>query len=231
MTAITPHGGYRGLASFQMAEIACDFTMEFCKKYIRPGSRTHDQMEQATRSGKQNIAEGSQASAVSPKTELKLVDVARASMEELKLDYEDFLRQHNLVQWNKNDPRVLAIRKLAYAENKSYRTYESYMTNTTNKSNMTDRSYKSYSTNTTNMSYATDGESAANCALCVINQTNYLLDKQLQSLHAYLEKRGMGVESSAQKATRILAEERKREKEKDEWLKQFLSRKKEVYDV
>lgn len=90
---IGPHGGYRELKSYQNAEIVYDGTVVFCDRFVSRHSRTHDQMVQAARSGKQNIAEGSMASGTSKKTELKLVGVARASLEELLLDYQDFLRQ------------------------------------------------------------------------------------------------------------------------------------------
>jgi four helix bundle suffix protein len=100
---IPKHGGYRKLKSFQIAQLVYDVTVRFCEKYIDKRSRTHDQMVQADRSGVQNIAEGSQASATSKKTELKLTQVARASLEELKLDYEDFLRQRGLEQWDKDN--------------------------------------------------------------------------------------------------------------------------------
>lgn len=96
---IPKHGGYRNLKSFQLAQLAYDVTVRFCNRYIDKRSRTHDQMVQAARSGVQNIAEGSQASATSKKTELKLTNVARASLEELRLDYEDFLRQRELLLW------------------------------------------------------------------------------------------------------------------------------------
>jgi len=92
-TLIPIHGGYRQLRSFQSAQLAYDLTVVFCERFIDKRSRTHDQMVQAARSGVQNIAEGSMASATSKKTELKLTGVARASLEELLLDYEDFLRQ------------------------------------------------------------------------------------------------------------------------------------------
>jgi four helix bundle protein len=101
---IPKHGGYRKLKSFQMAQLVYDMTVRFCDRYIDRRSRTHDQMVQAARSGVQNIAEGSQASATSKKTELKLTQVARASLEELKLDYEDFLRQRGLLQWERENP-------------------------------------------------------------------------------------------------------------------------------
>jgi four helix bundle suffix protein len=99
------HGGYRKLKSFQVAQLAYDVTVRFCDRYIEKRSRTRDQMEQAARSGVQNIAEGSQASGTSKKTELKLTNVARASLEELRLDYEDYLRQRGLAQWPREDAR------------------------------------------------------------------------------------------------------------------------------
>lgn len=101
---IPKHGGYRKLKSFQVAQLVYDITVRFCDRYIDKFSRTRDQMVQAARSGVQNIAEGSQASATSKKTELKLTQVARASLEELRLDYEDFLRQRRLAQWERVNP-------------------------------------------------------------------------------------------------------------------------------
>jgi len=102
---IPRHGGYRKLKSFQIAQLVYDVTVRFCDRYIDKRSRTHDQMVQAARSGVQNIAEGSQASGTSKKTEMKLTDVARSSLEELKLDYQDFLRHRNLSEWQREDPR------------------------------------------------------------------------------------------------------------------------------
>ncbi len=166
---IPPHGGYRQLKSFQNAEIIYDFTVAFCKTYMSHRTngtytRTYDQMVQAARSGKQNIAEGSMDSGTSKKTELKLVGIARGSLEELLLDYEDFLRQRGLRQWGKNSPEAQAVRELARLSNKSYRTYETYMT---------------------------DPETAANAAICLIHQTNFLLDQQLKSLEKeFLEQGG-----------------------------------------
>lgn len=212
---IPKHGGYKQLKSFQMSEIIFDFTFEFCKKYIRYGSRSRDQMEQAARSGKQNIGEGSQASAISPKTEIKLVDVARASLEELKIDYEDFLRINNLPIWGKDDSRSLAIRKLAYLQNRTYMTYRTYMTNGTNWTDRTDKADKSY---------WEQAELAGNCALCLINQANYLLDKQLQSLTSALENRGLNMESHNQKIFRIRNDDRKNEAEFDTYIKEQLEK-------
>src|SRR6266581_5930346 len=115
---IPPHGGYRKLKSFQVAQLIYDVTVRFCDRYIEKRSRTHDQMVQAARSGVQNIAEGSQASGTSKKTELKLTNVARASLEELRLDYEDFLRQRGLPLWAREDPRrkALIARRCATAD-------------------------------------------------------------------------------------------------------------------
>ncbi len=100
---IPKHGGYKTLKTFQLAQLIYDITVRFCDKFVSRYSRTHDQMVQAARSGVQNIAEGSQASATSKKSELQLTNVARGSLEELKLDYEDYLRQHQLNRWNASD--------------------------------------------------------------------------------------------------------------------------------
>lgn len=103
------HGGYRRLKSFQLAQLAYDVTVRFCERYVDRRSRTRDQMVQAARSGVQNIAEASQASGTSKKTELKLTNVARASLEELRLDYEDYLRHRGYEQWPWGDPRAKAL--------------------------------------------------------------------------------------------------------------------------
>ena len=128
------HGGYKKLASYQTATIIYDLTVEFCNRYMNyktnmanKSYRTYDQMVQAARSGKQNIAEGSQAAGTSRKTELKLLGVARASLAELLADYEDFLRQNQLQAWEKDAPASQTIRGLAYKTNRTYRTYTTYM--------------------------------------------------------------------------------------------------------
>jgi len=163
---IPPHGGYRNLKSYQTAEIVYDATVAFCDRFIDKRSRTHDQMVQAARSGKQNIAEGSIASGTSKKTELKLIGVARASLEELLLDYQDFLRQKGLQLWGKNHPSSQEIRKLAWVGNRSYRTYKTYFEDS-------------------------PPETAANTAICLIHQANYLLDQQLRQLEQqFLEQGG-----------------------------------------
>ncbi len=106
---IPKHGGYRKLLSFQVAQLCYDVTVRFCDRYISIKSRTHDQMVQAARSGVQNIAEGSKASGTSKKFELKLTNVARASLEELRLDYEDYLRHRSLPLWSAEDARRKAL--------------------------------------------------------------------------------------------------------------------------
>lgn len=163
---IPPHGGYRELKSFQMSELVYDGTVVFCDRFIDKRSRTHDQMVQAARSGRQNIAEGSQASGTSKKTELKLVGVARASLEELLLDCQDYLRQHSLTLWDKNHPKAQEVRKLAFAQNRSYSTYSAYIGQGS-------------------------PETAANTLVCLIHQTNFLLDQQLRQLEsAFLSEGG-----------------------------------------
>jgi restriction system protein len=112
MAKIRPSGGYRELRSFQTATIIYDATYWFCERFLEPRSRMSDQMIQAARSGRQNIAEGSRASATSSQTELRLINVARSSLEELLLDYEDFLRHRHLRKWDPNDPEALAIRQI-----------------------------------------------------------------------------------------------------------------------
>ena len=165
---IPKHGGYRNLKSFQMATVVYDLTVAFCEKHMtyrtNMSHRTNDQMIQAARSGRQNIAEGSQASGTSKKTELKLVSVARASLEELLLDYEDFLRQRNLRLWAKDSVEAKAVRALANRSDRSYETYRTYLASP---------------------------ETAANAAICLIHQANYLLDQQLRALEKqFLEEGG-----------------------------------------
>src|ERR1700739_2443278 len=115
---IPVHGAYRKLKSFQLAQLCFDVTVRFCDRYVDKRDRTHDQMVQAARSGKQNIAEGSKASGTSKKTELKLTNVARARLEELRLDYEDYLRQRCLGQRSRQDSRrdELIAKRCATAE-------------------------------------------------------------------------------------------------------------------
>ncbi len=145
---------YRELKTYQTAIIIYDFTVEFCDRYVSKFSRTTDQMVQAARSGKQNIVEGSSERS-SKKSEIKLLGVSRASWQELLEDYEDFLRQRGLVQWKKDSEHARIVRDLAYRTDKSYQSYRTYLTEPAN---------------------------AANCMICLINQENFLLDRQIKAL-------------------------------------------------
>lgn len=113
---LKPLGGYRKLRVYRVTEIICDLTYHFAHTYLGKGDRTIDQMVQAARSGKQNIAEGSEAATTSRETEIKLTNVAKASLEELLVDYEDYLRQHNLTQWKTGHPRYEPMREYARSE-------------------------------------------------------------------------------------------------------------------
>ncbi|MBD5251277.1 MAG: four helix bundle protein [Barnesiella sp.] len=115
---LPPSGGYRNLKAYKYAEIIHDLKVIFVDKFIERGSRTRDQMVQAARSGKQNIAEGSMASMTSKETEIRLTNVAKASLEELKIDYEDFIRQHNLPLWGNNHQRTAKLKH--YIENNDF---------------------------------------------------------------------------------------------------------------
>lgn len=182
MEALIPkHGGYRKLKSFQVAQLVYDVTVRFCDKYIDKRSRTHDQMVQAARSGVQNIAEGSQASGTSKKMELKLTNVARASLEELRLDYQDFLRQRDLPEWTKTDPRRadLIARRPAAADDVAAWCREQ------NKGR--DGQDGLSTSSTTSISYP---EIAANAVLILITVACSLLDRQVAAQAAAFEKEG-----------------------------------------
>lgn len=164
---IPPHGGYEDLLSFQKARIVYDGTVWFCKHYLERRDRTNDQMVQAARSGKQNILEGSQASGTSKATEIKLTNVARASLEELLEDYRDFLRVRGLALWQKDSREATFVRKLGAKRDVSYETYRTYIE-------------------------TRPAEVAANILICLIHQTNYLLDQQIRQLErAFLEEGGL----------------------------------------
>ncbi len=143
--------GYKTLPFFVQSEIIYDFTVEFTKLYIDFKSRTRDQMDQAARSGKQNIAEGYAQKSFEGK--LKLLGVARASLEELLNDYQDFLRQRSLPLWVKDSAKAREVRALAYNDYKNYNLYKHYIA---------------------------APEGAANAMICLINQTNQLLDQKLR---------------------------------------------------
>lgn len=164
---IPPHGGYENLRSFQMARIVYDGTVRFCDRFLKKSDRTYDQMVQAARSGKQNILEGCQASGTSKETEIKLINVARASLEELLEDYRDFLRVRDAILWQKDSKEALFVRKLGAKENRSYESYRSYVE-------------------------TRPPEVVANILVCVIHQANYLLDQQLRQLEkAFIQEGGL----------------------------------------
>lgn len=162
-SALRPHGGYRRLRSFQVTEIIYDGTVAFCDRFISKRSRTHDQMVQAARSGRQNIAEGSRASATSSQTELRLVNVARASLDELLLDFEDFLRQRGLALWDKNQAQAREVRALGRDGGAS----------------QSDRAEAGLYTSWLNHA---NPAVVANTMICLIHQANYLLDHQVAGL-------------------------------------------------
>src|SRR5436309_15626393 len=109
---LPPHGNYAALLSYQKAEVVYDLTYRFCRRFLSRGDRTIDQMVQAARSGKQNIAEGSKAAGTSKEAEIKLTNVARASLEELLVDYHDFLRVRDLRLWDKDAKEARFVRNL-----------------------------------------------------------------------------------------------------------------------
>lgn len=171
---LRPSGGYRDLRSFQTATIVYDATAAFCEQFIDRRSRLIDQMVQAARSGRQNIAEGSRASATSSQTELRLVNVARASLDELLLDYEDFLRQHGHRMWGKEDPEARAVRNIG-------RRTAGHPSDPPDPSDQSP--YSPW------LDHA-DPAVRANALICLIHQTNYLLDQQIRALEAQFVEGG-----------------------------------------
>lgn len=165
-TFLPAGNGYRKLRVYTMAEAICDLTVIFVKRFVDTRSRTRDQMDQAARSGKQNIAEGSAASATSKETEIKLTNVAKASLEELLLDYEDYLRQHSLTKWDKDNPRIIKLR--GYLAGPEFRD------------------------NPTAFAFNMNAEEYCNLCITLIHQTTYMLRRLLESQQKqFLEKGGI----------------------------------------
>ena len=162
---IPPHGNYQELLSYQKAEVVYDLTYRFCKRFLSKGDRTIDQMVQAARSGKQNIAEGSKASGTSKEMEIKLTNVARASLEELLADYRDFLRVRDLPLWDKDSKEAKFVRKLGGRPGVTYETFREFCE-------------------------TRPAEVVANIALCLVHQANYLLDRQIRQLEQDFVKDG-----------------------------------------
>lgn len=192
---IPPHGGYRKLKSFQVAQLVYDVTVRFCNRYIERRSRTHDQMVQAARSGVQNIAEGSQASGTSKKFELKLTNVARASLEELRLDYEDYLRQRGLALWPAEHPALIrfkAKRCATLADVQAWVHEERQGRRTSTDAHRPTRTKPAApsSVQVHESPCPSSAEHVANAALSLLNLCCYLLDRQLAAQAAAFEKEG-----------------------------------------
>jgi len=162
---LPPRGDYQTLLSFQKAEVVYDLTHRFAHKYLSRGDRTIDQMIQSARSGKQNILEGSKAAQTSKETEIKLTNVGRASLEELLADYRDYLRVRDHVIWDKNSKEAQFVRRLGRKTPHTYELYREFME-------------------------TRPPEVMANIAICLIHQTNYLLDQQLKRLEQDFVKGG-----------------------------------------
>lgn len=162
---IPKHGGYKRLFSYQKAEIVYDATVYFTERFFKKGDRTIDQMVQAARSGKQNIAEASMASGTSKETEIKLTNVARASLEELLIDYRDFLRTHNLVEWDISHPYTQRLRDLNSQPNGNYETFQRGIENE-------------------------NPEICANVIIGLIKLATYLLNQQIRGLEEKFLKEG-----------------------------------------
>lgn len=182
---LPPHGNYEELLSYQKAEVIYDLTYRFCRRFLDARDRTVDQMVQAARSGKQNIAEGSKAAVTSKEMELKLTNVARASLEELLLDYQDYLRVRDLRQWDKNSKEALYVRKLAKQTPLTFETFREFCETRSD-------------------------EVVANIAICLIHQANYLLDQQIKWQEQDFIKEG----GLRERMTRVRLENRNKPKGK-----------------
>jgi len=164
---LPPRGDYQTLLSYQKSEVVYQLTFRFCQSFLKKGDRTVDQMVQAARSGKQNIVEGSKAATTSKEMEIKLTNVARASLEELLEDYRDYLKVRDLPIWDKDSREAQYVRKLGRGSDVSYETYRSFVD-------------------------TRPAEVVANIAICLIHQANFLLDRQLQGLEkAFLQDGGL----------------------------------------
>ena len=164
---IPPHGGYRKLLSYQRAEVVYDATVRFCERHFGRRDRTVDQMVQAARSGKQNIIEASVASGTSKETEIKLTNVARASLEELLADYRDFMRIRRFEEWDRNHPYARRLAELVRTPGANYATFRKAVEHP-------------------------DPAVAANSIIGLIKVASYLLDRQIRQLErAFVEQGGL----------------------------------------
>jgi len=191
--------GYKTLPFYIQSEIIHDFTVEFCSKYIDYKSRTKDQMEQAARSGKQNIAEGYGQQKDSSK--IMLLKVSRGSLEELLVDYQDFLRQKNLPLWDKDDLKAKRVRSLVYKIDKDPKNYNLYKP------------------------YLGDPAEAANAMICLINQTNMMLNRKIKWLEENSSKENFASPREKWFSSQ-LEKEREKQKELDKYLQEIIAKKK-----
>lgn len=199
---LRPSGGYRTTASFQTATIIYDATYWFCEKFLAPRSRMADQMVQAARSGRQNIAEGSRAAATSSQTELRLLNVARASLEELLLDFEDYLRHRHLRKWAPNAAEAMAVREVP----------RRFKPDRPAPSDLADPAHQERWALYAPWLEHDDPALRANAIICLINQANFLLDQQIVAVEAqFIEQGGY----SEQLATARLAERERRKARPD----------------
>ena len=186
---LPPRGDYQTLLSFQKAEVVYDITFRFAHKYLSKGDRTVDQMIQSARSGKQNILEGSKAALTSKETEIKLTNVGRASLEELLADYRDYLRVRDHAIWDKDSKEAQFVRRLGRKTPQTYELYREFVE-------------------------TRPPETIANIAICLIHQTNYLLDQQLRRLEKDFVEQG-GLRERMTRA-RLQAREQQRNRKGDE---------------
>ena len=164
---LSSRGDYQTLLSYQKSEAIYEITYRFCKRHLAKGDRTIDQMVQAARSGKQNIIEGSKAAMTSKEFEIKLTNVARASLEELLEDYRDFLRVRDMQMWDKNCREALYVRELSKTTPLTFEVFREFVE-------------------------TRSADVVANIAICLIHQANYLLDQQLKGLEkAFLKEGGL----------------------------------------
>ncbi len=181
---LSPRGDYRTLLSYQKSEVIYEITYRFCQRFLQKGDRTTDQMIQAARSGKQNIIEGSKAGTTSKEMEIKLTNVARASLEELLEDYRDYLNTRDHPIWDKDSQQATYVRKQATKTPLSFEGFRDF-------------------------TETRPAETIANIAICLINQANYLLDRQLKSLGAKFLKTGGLREQMTQARIQVREEQRK----------------------
>jgi four helix bundle suffix protein len=204
MTAkIRPSGGYRTSCSFQTATIIYDATYWFCERCLDARSRTVDQMVQAARSGRQNIAEGSRAAATSSQTELRLFNTARASLEELLLDYEDFLRHRRLRQWASDSPEATAVRQVP-------QRYRQDRSDQSDRTDLTD--HERWALYASWLEHESPAE-RANAVIGLIHQANFLLDRQIAALEKQFIESGGYSEQLA--AARLAERERRKQNPSD----------------